>query len=391
MTSEGSKPERRILIVDDDQVDRRSVHRALSGLYSVVEAENERQALELLAAEPVDCVLLDYDLPGTNTALLVTVISNRVPVVMLTGQGNEAIAVILMKAGAQDYLSKDGFSSESLDRSIRLAIGKAAWQRTSREAHIRLRSEYDEEKQKWHALETAMRVARDIQQNLIPAQSPELEGFDIAGVCLPADATGGDFFDYVPLLDGTLGLLIGDVSGHGIGAALLAAEIRAHLRALARVSADIAQITTIANDLLWEDTNGVPFATLFLVKLDARQKSLTYAAAGHQSFVCHPSGAPTALDSTAPPLGLFPGTQVASSAPLPLNPGDILLLMTDGLIETMAPELNLFGKDRCFAVIREYRTAPAEKILDQLLLAARSFAQGERQHDDVTIVVVKVL
>ncbi len=391
MTNEGSKPVTRILVIDDDHVDRRAVQRALSGLYAVAEAENGRQALELLAVEPVDCVLLDYDIPGTNTVALVMELSQRVPVVMLTGQGNEAIAVTLMKAGAQDYLSKDGFRPESLDRSIRLAIEKAARQKERHEAHTRLRSEYHEEKKKRHALETAMQVARDIQQNLIPARPPELAGFDIAGVCLPAEATGGDFFDYVPMSDGTLGILIGDVSGHGLGPSLLATEIRAHLRALARVSSNIAHITTIANDLLWEDTDGVPFATLFLVKLDVRQKSLTYAAAGHQSFVCHPSGAPTALDSLATPLGLFPGTQVASSPPLPLNSGDILLLMTDGLIETMAPDLNLFGKDRCFAVIREYRTAPAEKILDQLLFAARSFAQGERQHDDVTIVVVKVL
>ena len=391
MASEESKPETRILVIDDDQVDRRAVQRALNGLYSMVEAESGRQALELLATETVDCVLLDYDIPGTDTVALVTEISKQVPVVMLTGQGNESVAVSLMKAGAQDYLSKDGFRPEALDRSIRLAIEKGARLKERHEAHSRLRSEYHEEKKKRHALETAMQVARDIQQNLIPAGPPELAGFDIAGVCLPAEATGGDFFDYVPMSDGTLGLLIGDVSGHGLGPSLLATEIRAHFRALARVSSDIAHIATIANHLLWEDTEGVPFATLFFLKLDGPNKSLTYAAAGHQSFVIHPSGETTALDSTAIPLGLFQETPIPSSPPRLLNSGDILLLMTDGLTETMTAGLNLFGTDRCFAVISEHRTAPAEKIIDHLLYSARMFTQEERQHDDVTIVVVKVL
>lgn len=391
MASEESKPEKRILVIDDDQVDRRAVQRALNGLYSVVEAENELQALELLASEPVDCVLLDYDLPGTNTVALVTEISKQVPVVMLTGQGNEVVAVALMKAGALDYLSKDGFRPESLDRSIRLAIEKAARQKERHEAHSRLRSEYHEEKKRRHALETEMRVARDIQQNLIPARPPELPGFDIAGLYLPFDATGGDFFDYVPMPDGSLGLLIGDVSGHGIGAALLATEIRAHIRALARVSSDIAHIATIANQLLWEDTEGVPFATVFLAKLDPQKKSITCAAAGHQAFVCHPSGAPTVLDSAAMPLGVVQTTRVAASPPLMLGSGDILLMMTDGLTEIMTAERNLFGKDRCFDVIREHSKAPAERIVDQLLHAAQSFAQGVRQHDDITIVVVKAL
>ena len=391
MTNEPTQREKRILVVDDDQVDRRAVRRALSSLYSVVEAANWSETLQRLAAEPVDCVLLDFDIPGTNTLALVAELSKQVPVVMLTGHGNETIAVALMKAGAQDYLSKDGFSSESLDQAIRMAIRKTARRRELEDARQRMGSEYRRDKQRLHDLESSLQIARDIQQNLIPSRSPELDGFDIAGTYLPAEATGGDFFDYVFLSDGTLGIVVGDVSGHGLGPALVATEIRAHLRALVQASSDISQITTIANRLLWADIGAETFATLFFLKLDGPKKSATFASAAHQSFVVHPSGETTALDASALPLGMLDETQVPSSPPLPLNSGDILLLMTDGLTETLNPVHGLFGKDRCLAIVREHHREPAEKIIDRLLHAAQSFAQGERQHDDITIVVVKVL
>ena len=391
MTNEPRQRETRILVVDDDQVDRRAVSRALSSLYSVVEAADGSQALARLAAEPVDCVLLDFDIPGTKTLALVAELSNRVPVVILTGQGNETIAVALMKAGAHDYLNKDGFTSELLDQSIRLAISKAARRRELADTRQRMGSEYIREKQRREELETAMQVARDIQQNLIPSRSPELDGFDIAGTYLPADATGGDFFDYLFMSDGTLGVVIGDVSGHGLGPALVATGIRAHFRALAQASSDISQITTIANRLLWEDTDGDLFATLFFLKLNGPQKTATYASAAHRSFVIHPSGETTSLDATALPLGMLGATQVPAGPVPPLNSGDILLLMTDGLTETLSSDHRLFGKDRCLAIVREHFREPAEKIIDRLLHAAHIFANGERQHDDVTIVVLKVL
>ncbi len=380
-----------ILVVDDDVVDRRAVQRSLGDDYSVIEAEDGHQALLLLAAESVDCVLLDYNIPGTDTLTLVADLSRQKPVVVLTGQGNEVIAVALMKAGAQDYLSKDEFSSESLARCIWLAMEKAARRREFKHARERMGWEYLREKQRRQELETALQLARNIQQNLIPHRSPELDGFDISGTYLPADATGGDFFDYLFLSDDTLSIIVGDVSGHGLGPALVATEIRAHLRALAQASSDISQIATIANFLLWEDTEGEPFATLFFLKLDRKNMTATYVSAGHQSFMIHPSGDATSWNATAYPLGMFEETQVASSQSHPLVSGDILLLLTDGLTETMTADHCLFGKERCLKIVHEHRHEPAEKIIDQLLIAAKEFAQGERQHDDITIVVMKVL
>jgi phosphoserine phosphatase len=234
-------------------------------------------------------------------------------------------------------------------------------------------------------------VARDIQQNLLPSASPEVEGFDIAGVCIPAEATGGDFFDYLPGANGTLGLVIGDVSGHGIGPALLAAEARAYIRALTRIGSDVGRITTTVNRLLWEDTSGCRFATLFLAWLDPARKTLTYAAAGHGAYVVHESGDFTLLGSQSAPLGVFDNTVVTTSEPVFLRQGDTLLLATDGLFEVRGRDRMLFGKDRCIGLMHAYRNQTAEKIIGAVLHAMRSFSQNEPLLDDLTIVVAKVL
>jgi phosphoserine phosphatase RsbU/P len=380
----------RILMVDDDQCDRRSVQRALGDRYGLVEAENGHQALQLVDAQQPDCILLDYNIPGTNALELLDDLRLHAPVVMLTGQGDEAVAVAAMKAGALDYLSKNDFSADSLDLAIRGSIEKADRHRKQLESRERLQKQYRHEKERRLELEGALEVARDIQQDLLPSEAPEIEGFDVAGVCIPAEETGGDFFDYLPGQDGTLGLVVGDVSGHGIGPALLAAETRAYIRALARVGSDVGQITTTVNKLLWEDTSGCRFATLFLARIDLARRILTYAAAGHCAYLVHESGDFTLLNSQVAPLGIFENTLLRTSEPVFLRHGDTLLIATDGLFDVRCDRM-LFGKDRSIGLVHAYRHSPAEKIVDAVLHGARAFSQNGPLADDLTIVVAKVL
>src|SRR5580704_19509036 len=178
-----------ILMVDDDQCDRRSVQRALGDRYGLVEAENAHQAMRLVDAHQPDCILLDYNIPGTNALELLDDLRLHAPVVMLTGQGDEAVAVAAMKAGALDYVSKNDFSADSLDLAIRGSIEKSDRHRRQLESRERLQKEYCHEKERRLELEGAIEVARDIQQHLLPANSPEIEGLDVAGVCIPAEAT----------------------------------------------------------------------------------------------------------------------------------------------------------------------------------------------------------
>ena len=125
------------------------------------------------------------------------------------------------------------------------------------------------------------RVAREIQQRLFPKSAPALAGFDIAGASYPAEATGGDYFDYLSMLNDRLGIIVGDVTGHGVGPALLMAETRAYLRVLAGRREDVGEILTRANSVLSEDVGNERFVTLFLARLDPSTRSLVYASAGH--------------------------------------------------------------------------------------------------------------
>jgi phosphoserine phosphatase RsbU/P len=378
-------------MIDDDQVDRRTVERALRDRYQLVEAENGNQARTAIASRPPDCILLDYDIPGTDALDLLEEVRVHAPVVMLTGQGDELVAVAAMKSGAFDYLSKNDLSAEMLELSIRTAIEKAERHQRQVESRARLQKEYLSEKERRQQLEASLQIAGDIQQNLLPSTSPQVKGFDIAGVCVPSEATGGDFFDYLSGPDGRLGLVIGDVSGHGIGPALLAAETRAYMRALTRISSDIGEIATTVNRLLWEDTAGFRFATLFLAWLDPQARTLAYVGAGHCAYLIHSSGEFTTLRSQTAPLGVFNSTTLTVEDPIVLGRGDILLLATDGLFDVGARDHRHFGKERCIGLMHALRSRPAEKIIDAVLHAARTFAHKGPLPDDLTVVIAKAL
>jgi sigma-B regulation protein RsbU (phosphoserine phosphatase) len=379
----------RILMIDDDQVDRRAVRRALGSTYAVTEAENGQQARQSFDNAPPDCVLLDYNIPGTDTLDLLDRFRPHAPVVMLTGQNDIGAAVAAMKAGAQDYLSKNDFTAERLDRAIQRSIDKAGRQRRETEARVRLRTEYRTEKRRRRELEASLQVARDIQQNLLPSSSPEVDGFDFCGVCLPIEETAADFFDYFPMPDGTLAIVVGDVCGHGIGPALLAAETRAYLRALSRANSDVGEVATIVNRLLWDDMDGGRFLTLFFSRLDPVGRTLTYASAAHPAYVVHATGQFTALNSQTAPLGMFEDLVVPNSQPISLAKDDVLFVATDGLFDTTAPDGTMLGRDACIQVVAAHRDRPVKRIVDELLLAARTFAEGLPLHDDLTIVIAK--
>lgn len=236
-------------------------------------------------------------------------------------------------------------------------------------------------------------AAREIQQRLFPKEAPALPGFDLAGVSRPADAAGGDYFDWLPMHDGALGLVIADVSGHGIGPALLMAEARAYLRPLARRHSDPAEVLTGTQELLADDLGAERYITVLLVRLAPAHRTLTYASAGHPpGHVLRADGSVKAvLKRTGRPLGRQGGTPYTAGEEIALAPGDCLLLVTDGIDEAMRADGECFGLDRALDVLRAHRDRPAAEILEQLCRAAREFTHPEPQADDLTVVVLKVL
>ena len=238
-----------------------------------------------------------------------------------------------------------------------------------------------------------LQVAREIQQRLFPKAAPGIEGFDIAGVSYPAEETGGDYFDYLPMMNGNVGVIVGDVTGHGIGPALLMAETRAYLRSLAANREDIGEILTTANRILAEDIGEERYVTLFLGRIEPKTHTFAYASAGHPTgYVLSASGEiKTLLKRTAVPLGINPAAKYNGAVQVPLQSGDLVLLLTDGIEETMAPDESFFGIERTLNVVRQNREKPAREILNTLYRAVRDFSQHTPQLDDVTAIVIKVL
>lgn len=237
------------------------------------------------------------------------------------------------------------------------------------------------------------RVAREIQQHLFPKAPPNLPGFDIAGASYPAAAAGGDYFDFVPMADNGLGLVVGDVTGHGIGPALLMAETRAYVRIAGLNRADAGEVLTRTNIALAEDIGSERYVTLFLGRLDANERQLTYVSAGHPpGYLLAPDGTVRMeLRRTAVPLGMRPNTEYRLAPPILLHPGEIVLLLTDGIEEAMGPGDEMFGTDRMLEVLRVNRDKSAAEIVGAFYLAVRDFCKGAEQQDDVTAIVLKVL
>ena len=245
------------------------------------------------------------------------------------------------------------------------------------------------------------RVARRIQQKLFPRTVPELPGldiavatfgFDIGGASYPAEAIGGDYYDFVPLRGGSLGIAIGDVSGHGVGPALLMAEVRAFFRAFAQTEADVGAILGLMNRVLVPDIDEDRFVTLLLARLDPHTRRFSYASAGHQpGFILDAVGnVRRTLGSTGTPLGLFPDDAFPAGEEVQLAPGDLVLLVTDGVMEARDPGGARFGVQRTLNLVRAYRQESAGAIVENLYHGVRAFGQTLPQYDDVTATVIKV-
>jgi sigma-B regulation protein RsbU (phosphoserine phosphatase) len=237
-----------------------------------------------------------------------------------------------------------------------------------------------------------MSLARAVQQQFYGMPPPRIEGFDIAGAAFPADATGGDYFDFIPLPGDCLGITIGDVSGHGIGSALLMVELRAYLRAYAPNSSNGGELFSSINNALVSDLEQGRYATLIFCRLHSASRTLLYASAGHTpGFILDSSGAvKRTLDSMDIPLGIFADRLFVCSDAIVLEPGDILALLTDGIIDAERPDQTSFGVERALEFIRVHRKDSARDIVEGLYRAVREFSNGLPQIDDITAVICKI-
>ena len=252
---------------------------------------------------------------------------------------------------------------------------------------------YAEHVERERRLEHEILMARDVQRAMIPESPPHIKGFEIAARLEPALNLSGDFYDYIPLSDKRLGLMIGDVSGKGIRAAMGMAASRSILRSVARRGGGSSRVVRDANMRLYRDLGRQLLLTLVYGILDAESKTLQYCNAGHNSpLLVRASGKWRALKTGGLLLGVFDKQQYKSET-LHLEKGDVLFFYTDGLVEahTPPPERVEFGETRILDLLLNHRHLRASAIIDATINQVNEFTTGAHQHDDLTLVVIKVL
>ncbi|MCK6481077.1 MAG: SpoIIE family protein phosphatase [Planctomycetaceae bacterium] len=234
-------------------------------------------------------------------------------------------------------------------------------------------------------------IARDIQRALLPPGPLDVPNFDVYGVSVGCEETSGDYFDYIRLGEERVGLVVGDVAGHGIGAAMFMATARALLRAFLHATPDPAVTLGNLNDFLSVDMETGRFMTLFYADLDPASRTLHYVRAGHNPPLLYRRGADRFEELEAPgvALGMVRGFRFRAAGPVKMEPGDILFLYTDGIVETMNPAKDQYGVERAAELLRSHRDRPAREICDALRKDVDAFGDHQPQQDDLTMIVAR--
>jgi phosphoserine phosphatase RsbU/P len=236
-------------------------------------------------------------------------------------------------------------------------------------------------------------IARRIQLGFLPQAPPGLQAFEIEGWNQPCSETGGDYYDFLRLPGGRLGLAIGDVSSHGIGPALLMANARSALRALFQVSDHPGDVAARLNDVLVADMPEDHFMTMFIGMLDLRTKRLRFAIAGHERPLLFRKGTDQVelLEARGMPLGIAPGMHYPEGEPLTLRQGDMLAFLTDGLWEAVNARGEEFGAERLESALKGSHGTPANEVIASTRKALFDFTGDTDQTDDITLMVLRVL
>jgi sigma-B regulation protein RsbU (phosphoserine phosphatase) len=245
-------------------------------------------------------------------------------------------------------------------------------------------------------MKEAMNLAMEVQQNLLPRQTPQIKGLEIAARSIYCDETGGDLYDFLEVDDRNadrIAIVVGDVSGHGIPAALLMATARAFLKSRVTQPGSAAEIVSDVNRLITHDTgDSGQFMTLFYAVLDTGNKELQWVRAGHDPAIFYDpvKGEFKELSGYGMALGLDGKFEYCENVLTGLTMGQVLLIGTDGLWETQSESGEMFGKDRIKALIKENANASSDKILEAIIAELKEFQGLMKQEDDVTLAVIKV-
>ena len=239
------------------------------------------------------------------------------------------------------------------------------------------------------SLREEMRMAKEIQLNLLPKSIPQVDGYQIAAVNLPARDVGGDYYDFIKLDDDRLVFCLGDITGKGMPAAMLMANLQAALRSQTIVQSDCSKCLSIVNKLLFQNTQSDRFATLFMGVLDSKRNVIEYCNGGHDEPLHFIKGnQPKGLEATGLLLGCFENTEY-SNGEVELQPGELIVIYSDGITESMNDNEEEFGLERMVQIIHDNQKSSADKIMEEVLFNVKSHSKGVPQSDDVTLMIIK--
>jgi sigma-B regulation protein RsbU (phosphoserine phosphatase) len=240
-------------------------------------------------------------------------------------------------------------------------------------------------------LESELEMSQVVQRALLPQQAPNIPGLNVAAFSRPAQIVGGDYFDFVPFKDGGHGFVMADVSGHGVSAGMLMTSLQTAFHTLVPSAESPLEVLERINHLYMHNINFTTFVTIFFAKLDAVTRTLTYANAGHNSGYLLRANRreEVLLHPTGPAIGLMEGFLLHTEQ-VQLEPGDTLVLYTDGVTEAANSKSIQFGLDNLAQVVRENADMTAEQIIQRILRAVNEFTDGTQLVDDTTLVIAKV-
>lgn len=375
----------KILVVDDNQDLLLAIRLFLRDHAEVVDLESDPSKIpNRLSQIPYQLILLDMNFTQDTTSgqegfyWLQQILKIRPlsKVVMITGFGDVEMAVESVKMGAADFVLKP-FKNEKLLEICRRAIEPG-----------RIMAPGEIEK---HRLAKELATAHEVQDRLFPQTLPPLEGLDYTAICRPAMETGGDYYDFLSISPTSIGIAVADVSGKGVSAALLMANLQGRLQSFAPIRGRrLDRLVADINESMCRATESARYATFFYALYEERRGTLTYVNAGHHAPMLFRKGSsePVRLRTGGMVVGLFPDT-VYQQETVDLNSEDVLVLFTDGLVEASNNQ-DEFGEPRISETVAKLTHLSALQIQNEVLARMAQFVAGTKPRDDMTLIVAKV-
>ncbi len=377
----------KVLLVDDDAMVLAGIKRQLRNQFSIDTALSGEDALKQVRENgPYAVIVSDFMMPGMNGIEFLCRVKKTNPDtvrMMLTGTADMPTAIRAVNEGSIFQFHPKPCPTDTLCQAIQSAIGE-------------YRKVISDQRQLKN-FKSSLAQASEVPQKLMPKSDPQVDGFDIAGRSIWCDETGGDYYDFLyPAANGKkrIAIVVGDVTDHGISSALLMATARAFLRE--RVHTPPSECAAIISDVNKRFVRDVEelnlFMTMFYGEIDIKEKMIRWVKAGHEPAILYTPGTDSheMLAGEGLPLGVMEDA-VYKESQKQINPGQIILIGTDGIKEAVNANREMFGNKRLLNVIRDYADKSAREILDKAFESLNNFRHPLEADDDETLVVIKVL